>query len=166
MDSLLSPRATLPIHPTLAPSSLFVATLSYHALQVLLYPSSWLKTTGDLGHWETLLRARALDHQVFVVGVSNPRDAAAHAADPTVPLAFGRSSVVGPLGETLGVCADDATDEVVSAELRLDALLDARRRIPLAASRRPQAYQGALDAARQWPGAMMRPPPLLGNREP
>eukprot|EP00939_MAST-03C_sp_MAST-3C-sp1_P001924 g1924.t1 len=34
-----------------------------HGCNILLYPSAWLDSTGKLGHWETLLRARALDTQ-------------------------------------------------------------------------------------------------------
>ena len=121
--------------------------------ELILYPSSWLKSTGEMGHWETLLKARALDGQVFVMGVSNARD------DAQKTVAFGRSCVVGPLGETLAVCADDTADEVVVAELRLADLLDARRRIPLGTSRRDLVYAGALRQAQENPFAMGRPPP-------
>jgi predicted amidohydrolase len=125
--------------------------------ELLVYPSAWLKSTGDMGHWETLLKARALDGQCFTMGINT-------ASDPTQDtVAFGRSCVVGPLGETLAVCDDDAADEVVSAKLTLARLADARKRIPLQDCRRPLVYKDALKAAQANPLAMMRPP--LGFRE-
>merc|ERR1712060_23187 len=90
--------------------------------ELVLYPSSWLKSTGDMGHWEVLLKARALDSQCFVMGVSNAQD------DSHDNEAFGRSCVIGPMGETLSVCEDDAADEVVIADLSLEHLIDTRSR--------------------------------------
>ena len=121
--------------------------------ELIMYPSSWLKSTGDMGHWETLLKARALDCQCFIMGVSNTYDPHQDSR------AFGRSCVVGPLGETLAVCRDDSADEIVHASLKLDKLIDARKRIPLADCRRPLVYEKALRSVQSNPFAMMRPPP-------
>ncbi|MCH2211148.1 MAG: hypothetical protein MK110_07585, partial [Fuerstiella sp.] len=41
-----------------------------HDCHVLLYPSYFLHSTVRLGHWEVLLKARALDNQVFTVGAN------------------------------------------------------------------------------------------------
>ena len=121
--------------------------------ELVLYPSCWLRSTGRMGHWETLLRARALDGQHFVMGINVAQDT----AQDTV--AFGRSMVVGPVGEALAVCADDAADEVVLADLEMPALLEARQMIPLQAARRPLVYEDALREVQSSPVAMMRPPP-------
>eukprot|EP00040_Diaphanoeca_grandis_P012668 m.64193 g.64193 ORF g.64193 m.64193 type:complete len:310 (-) comp23398_c0_seq1:857-1786(-) len=121
--------------------------------ELVLYPSSWLKSTGDLGHWETLLRARALDGQCFVLGACNARD------DTQDTVAFGRSCIVGPLGETLAVCNDDTMEEVVVADLDLSHLVETRNRIPLATSRRPVIYNHSLTSLQQHPTAMSRPLP-------
>ena len=131
-----------------------LSSLPPHGLgsELLLYPSSWLKSTGEMGHWETLLRARALDGQNYVMGVSTARD------ETQETVAFGRSCVIGPMGETVAMCKNDCADEVVAAELSLANLLDARRRIPLSTSRRPLVYQGALRSAQENPLAMRRPP--------
>lgn len=43
------------------------------ACNVLLYPSAWLASTGDLGHWDSLLKARALDGQCYAVGANQTR---------------------------------------------------------------------------------------------
>eukprot|EP00928_Gymnodinium_smaydae_P089176 TRINITY_DN73177_c0_g1_i1.p1 TRINITY_DN73177_c0_g1~~TRINITY_DN73177_c0_g1_i1.p1 ORF type:complete len:331 (+),score=41.10 TRINITY_DN73177_c0_g1_i1:45-995(+) len=126
---------------------------------VILYPSSWLKSTGDMGHWETLLKARALDGQCYTMGISNARD------DTQQTVAFGRSCIMGPLGETVAVCADDTADEVVMAELRLDHLVEARRRIPLSTSRRPETYEDALRSMQADPVAMARQPDRARKRQ-
>ena len=120
--------------------------------EVVLYPASWLKTTGDLGHWETLLKARALDGQCYVLGVSNARE------ETHAPVAFGHSTIIDPMGQTLATCGDDEADEVVIASLSLAALVDARRRIPLGAARRPLVCADALRAQQHDPRAMGRPP--------
>ena len=120
--------------------------------ELLVYPSAWLKSTGDMGHWEVLLKARALDAQIYAMGVNVAHDASQDTAT------FGRSCVVGPLGETIAVCGDDNADEVVLAKLSLDHLKTARKSIPLSDCRRPLVYQDALRSAQSTPLAMMRPP--------
>lgn len=43
------------------------AWLRSRGANVLLYPSAWTIPTGQAGHWETLLRARALETQSWVI---------------------------------------------------------------------------------------------------
>ena len=57
---------------------------------VVLYPSAWLQSTGALGHWETLLTARALDGQCYVVAPN-----AATVTDAET-VAFGRTMIARP----------------------------------------------------------------------
>lgn len=101
---------------------------------VLLYPSAWLASTGELGHWETLLKARALDNQVFTVGVNQARD---DAADTVL---FGNTMIVGPLGEVLGRSGDAGADGVIEAEITRTHLAEIRDRIPLNQRRRADIF--------------------------
>ena len=127
---------------------------------VLLYPSSWLKTTGDLGHWDTLLKARAIDGQCFVVGVSNAQD------DEQECVAFGHSQIVGPLGEVMNISRDHTADEIVVSELKMQHMVDVRTTmIPLEGCRRPIVYADALRGAQNMPGAMLRCPTGFGVTE-
>ena len=120
---------------------------------ILVYPSSWLKSTGDMGHWETLLSARALDGQCYVMGVSNAQD------DDQECVAYGHSQVVGPLGNILSVCQDHRADEVVCHDLSMEVMENVRRSmIPLESCRRKQVYEDALRNAQSNYAAMMRPP--------
>lgn len=72
-------------------------------------------------HWVTLLTARAIENQAYVVGVNRC------GADPYLPYP-GRSLIIGPRGDIL---ADAGPGEaVISAELDLDDLLDYRAKFP------------------------------------
>ena len=93
---------------------------------VLLYPSAWLQSTGELGHWDCLLRARALDQQLYTVGVNIAQDDAAEV------VGFGHSAVYCPLGQSVGAPSLAPTAAgVVLADMSMAHLLDVRRRIPL-----------------------------------
>lgn len=63
-------------------------------VDILLYPGAFNMKTGPL-HWELLLRARAVDEQVFVAGVSPAQDSSADY------VAWGHSMVVDPWGHIL-----------------------------------------------------------------
>ena len=110
---------------------------------VLLYPSAWLASTGDLGHWDALLRARALDGQCYVLGTNQTRE-------PSPPEGctefYGGTQVVGPLGEVVQRCDDDCKDGVVLADLSMDHLTDIWGRIPISTD---GVSRGDLDAAVQ-----------------
>jgi deaminated glutathione amidase len=114
--------------------------LALRGARVLLVPAAFtLATTRD--HWETLLRARAIENQAFVV--------AANQIGQFVPgRAGGRSMIVDPWGVVLAQ-AQDAVG-VITAELDLARLAEIRASLPSLANRRPGAYawEGALSGAR------------------
>lgn len=74
-----------------------------------------------IGHWTTLLQARAIENLAYVVGVNRVGD------DPSLHYC-GRSLVVAPGGEVLLDCGEEET--VRSVELDLDALRKYRRKLP------------------------------------
>lgn len=61
---------------------------------MLIYPSAYPARLGLL-HWDQLNRVRAIDNQLFVVGVSPARD------DNTELVYYGHSMVVDPKGRVL-----------------------------------------------------------------
>ncbi|TKV28585.1 amidohydrolase [Arthrobacter sp. NamB2] len=91
--------------------------------QVVLAPSSWVPGAGKADQWDLLTRARALDNGVIVVAVSQAE-----------PVSIGRSVVAGPLGEVIGRCG--AGEDLLTVDLPLDAVRDARSQFPLQAQRR------------------------------
>ena len=99
--------------------------------QVLCVPAQFQYTTGR-DHWHTLLRARAIENQCFVVapGQWGPF------GDPAEGRrSYGHSLVLDPWGRTL-VEAPEEGDDASFADLDLDAQRALRRSFPVLQHRR------------------------------
>ena len=73
--------------------------LALRGARVLLVPAAFtLATTRD--HWETLLRARAIENQAFVIAANRS------ASTCRVASCGGRSMIVDPWGVVLAQAAD------------------------------------------------------------
>ena len=103
---------------------------------VVTVPAAFTAATGP-AHWELLLRARAVEDQVFVIGAAQVGK-----LPPGMPRCHGHSMVVDPWGTILAERADP-TPGVVAADLDLDYLDEVRSRLPVLANRRPAAYVGS-----------------------
>jgi deaminated glutathione amidase len=103
-----------------------------HARVVALPAAFTLPTTRD--HWETLVRARAIENQVFVVAANQVGE------HPGGHHSVWDSLIVDPWGTVLAR-SDGATPGHVVAELDFDRQDDIRRRVPLLSHRRPHLYQ-------------------------
>lgn len=78
-------------------------------------------------HWVTLLQARAIENQGYVIGVNRT------GSDPTLSYP-GRSMIIDPGGQIL---ADAGVGEsLISAELDLESLIEYRRSLPFLADMR------------------------------
>jgi predicted amidohydrolase len=85
-------------------------------------PAAFTVPTGK-AHWHTLLRARAIETQCFVL-------AAAQAGEhETGRSTFGHSLIIAPWGEILAE-GDGTSPSVISAEIDLAVLDGARSRVP------------------------------------
>lgn len=111
------------------------AILGDMGCHVILYPAAWLKTTGDLQHWDVLLRARALDNQVYTVGIDVAQD------DEADVVCFGDTAVYCPLGQDVGSRLPKTAAGIVVADLFMDHLNDIRERIPLRPAARRDIFQ-------------------------
>lgn len=98
---------------------------------ILVYPGAFNLTTGP-AHWELLLRARALDNQLFVAAVSPARNPEASYQ------AWGHSTVVDPWGAV--VATTEHEPALVVAELDLDRVPKVRAQIPVSFQRRWDLY--------------------------
>jgi predicted amidohydrolase len=106
--------------------------LAVRGARVLVVPSAFtLATTRD--HWETLLRARAIENQAFVVAANQIGE---HAPGLR---SGGRSMIVDPWGLVLAAAPD--REMVITADLDLEQQDEIRRRLPSLANRRPSAYR-------------------------
>jgi deaminated glutathione amidase len=108
--------------------------LAVRGARIITIPAAFtLATTRD--HWETLLRARAIEDQVFVIAANQV------GAHPAGQHSGGRSMIVDPWGIVLAQAADG--EGAILAELDLDRQLEIRASLPSLANRRPEAYDWA-----------------------
>jgi predicted amidohydrolase len=116
--------------------------LALRRARVVALPAAFtLPTTRD--HWEVLVRARAIENQVFVVAANQV------GKHPGGHHSGGRSLIVDSWGTVLAR-AGDAPGHVV-AELDFGHQDDIRKRVPLLEHRRPNVYV--------WPPAPPIPTP-------
>ncbi len=90
-----------------------------------------LATTRD--HWETLLRARAIENQAFVIAANQIGE------HPGGNRSGGRSMIVDPWGVVLAQAPDG--EGHIAAELDLEQLERIRAQLPALANRRPEVYE-------------------------
>ncbi len=106
--------------------------LAVRGALVHLVPAAFTYTTGE-AHWELLLRARAIENQVFVVASNQ---FGLHDGDRR---SYGNSMIVDPWGTVLAR-AGDSDETVVSATLDFDAQTAVRDKLPNLANRMPDTY--------------------------
>ena len=99
---------------------------------ILLYPGAFNLTTGP-AHWELLFRSRALDNQVFCVGVAPAlnKNASYHS--------YGHSIITNPWGEVIAKA--DEKEELVIAEITLNEIKKVREELPLLKNKRKDLYE-------------------------
>ena len=103
--------------------------IALNGAKVLFLPAEW--PHPRLHHWRTLIQARAIENQMFVVasnrvGVSRGTEF------------FGHSMIVSPWGEVLAEGEEDET--ILTAEIDLTEVERVRRTIPVFQDRRPELY--------------------------
>ena len=96
--------------------------------EMMLVPSAFTKPTGQ-AHWETLLRARAIETQSYVVAAAQ---AGVHSEGRA---SHGHAMIVDPWGKVVAELGGDETGIAV-ADVDLGYLKDVRSRIPVEAHRR------------------------------
>jgi predicted amidohydrolase len=106
--------------------------LAIRGARVLTLPAAFTKTTGE-AHWDTLVRARAIENQAFVVAADQ---IGTHPPDNE---SFGGSQIVDPWGEVLARAADEEC--FVAADLDLVRQDEVRESLPSLANRVPSAYR-------------------------
>jgi predicted amidohydrolase len=106
--------------------------LALEGAELVTVPANFTERTGR-DHWEVLLRARAIENQLYVV-------AAAQFAEPLPGRrSYGRSLVADPWGTVLAQAPDEEC--VIVAEVDRARVRDVRAKLPSLASRHPDAYR-------------------------
>lgn len=97
-------------------------TLSLKGAEVLSIPAAFLEKTG-YAHWETLLRARAIENSCFVIasGQDGKHDSGR--------VSYGHSQVIDPWGTPISICSSG--QRVSFVDLDLDLIQKTRQRLPV-----------------------------------
>ncbi len=106
--------------------------LALRGARLIGVPSAFTTATGR-DHWEVLLRARAIENQLFVLAPNQCGQAPPHYDS------YGRSMIVDPWGVVLATAPDG--EGFVAAELALEAQERVRASLPALANRRADAYE-------------------------
>ena len=96
--------------------------------EIMLVPAAFTLMTG-MDHWHTLLRARAIETQSWVLA---PAQWGAH-DDDGLRRSYGHSLIIDPWGTIVAECG--AGEGICLAEIDLARVSDIRRRIPMNANR-------------------------------
>jgi predicted amidohydrolase len=84
-------------------------------------------------HWRILLRARAIENQVFIAAVNGVGKSGPNTIG-------GRSAIISPRGEVISEGSRDS-EEVVQAIIDLEEIQSARQALPVWQDRKPSAYK-------------------------
>lgn len=106
--------------------------LAVRGARAITVPSAFTLHTGK-DHWEVLLRARAIENQVFIVAPGQFGPAPPHYHS------YGRSAIVDPWGLLLATAPDEEC--FIAADLDFALQDRIREQLPSLANRRAAAYQ-------------------------
>ncbi|HEY1761573.1 MAG TPA: carbon-nitrogen hydrolase family protein, partial [Acidimicrobiales bacterium] len=99
---------------------------------VLAVPSSFAVATGRV-HWATLLRARAIENEAYVIAAAQSGTTSEGVSS------YGHSMIIDPWGEVLAESTQEGEDVLV-ATLDLDEVARRRSQIAVFELRRPVVY--------------------------
>ena len=99
---------------------------------ILFYPGAFNMTTGP-AHWKLLFRSRALDNQVYCVGVAPAlnKGASYHS--------YGHSIIANPWGDVIAEASEK--EETIFCEIDLDEIKKIREELPLLKNKREDLYE-------------------------
>ncbi|MCJ8014311.1 carbon-nitrogen family hydrolase [Paenibacillus sp. KQZ6P-2] len=104
-------------------------SLALGGAKMLIVPAEW--PHPRLHHWRTLLMARAIENQMYVVACN--RVGSSRGTD-----FFGHSLIIDPWGEIIAEGSE--SEEIVTGLISPELVDDVRGRIPVFADRRPEIY--------------------------
>jgi predicted amidohydrolase len=107
--------------------------LALRGARIVTVPANFTRVTGA-AHWEVLLRARAIENQVFVIAPGQGR------GDGPEGDSYGNSMIVDPWGEVLARSGGEG-ETFVAADLDLERQDEIRAKLPSLANRVGAAYR-------------------------
>jgi deaminated glutathione amidase len=107
--------------------------LTLKGARIVTVPANFTRVTGQ-AHWEVLLRARAIENQVFVIAPGQGRGPGPEGDS------YGNSMIVDPWGEILARAGGEG-ETFVAADLDLARQDEVREKLPSLANRVAAAYR-------------------------
>lgn len=128
--------------------------LALRGAQLVILPAAFTMTTGK-DHWETLIRARAIENGLYMVAPAQwgkhppanwtPNRSSANGHEPGRsedtsgwPWCYGRSMIVDPWGTVIATASDGVG--IAHATIEPSRVESVRRQIPSLANRKPECY--------------------------
>lgn len=105
--------------------------MALQGAQVIIVPANFTIHTGK-DHWESLLRARAIENACYVV-------APAQIGNKSRFASYGKTMIIDPWGNVIAKASDIPC--VITAEIDLNLLVSIRAQIPSIKSRREDVYK-------------------------
>jgi predicted amidohydrolase len=103
--------------------------LALAGANVMIAPSGWVQGDLKVEHWETMIKARALENGCYVI-----------APNQVANIYTGHSMAVDPLGRTLADLGEKEGLAIVDLDFSLVA--EVREKLPLLQNRRADVYAG------------------------
>lgn len=101
--------------------------------ELAVLPAAFSANTGA-AHWETLIRARALDSQMFIVGACSAYSEEARFKT------YGHSVIADPWGRVVAVAG--AGEEIITADININEACRVRRELPVLKHMREDLLNG------------------------
>lgn len=105
--------------------------MALRGAEAVIVPACFNTTTGPM-HWELCFRARAVDNQIYTLGVSAARD------EKASYVAYGNSIVCDPWANVIARAGTGA--EILYAEIDFEAVKSVREQLPFLSARRTDLY--------------------------
>jgi omega-amidase len=106
--------------------------MTLEGAEVIIIPAAFNMVTGP-AHWELLFRSRAMDNQVYMVGVSPARNTTSKYT------AYGNSIITGPWGDI--ITKTDDGECIIYGSLNGGVIDKVRKELPLLKHRRTDIYE-------------------------
>jgi predicted amidohydrolase len=101
--------------------------LALQGAHVLVAPAGWVQGDLKIEHWQTMIKARALENGCYVVAPAQVGN-----------IYIGHSMAVDPLGRTMIDLGE--TEGMATIDIDLDLVRDTREKLPLLKNRRVDVY--------------------------
>jgi predicted amidohydrolase len=107
-------------------------TMAHRGANVILVPAAFTMFTGK-DHWESLLRARAIENQAYVIAPGQIGD------KPSSVPTYGRTLIIDPWGNVISKAKDQ--EEMISTTIDMGYLDEVRQELQSLRHARPEVYE-------------------------